>query len=240
MQIIETGALGTRSAIVRLRRRDCALEFLDFPMLHVASPAFYAEVTKRLARCAVVVAEGVTGRSVLATAFTMTYRVIPANRRSGLVQQRIDYGALGVPVIRPDVTGKEFARSWRTLPVRDRMLVWCLLPVVLVTQLAGGRKRLLTRDIAVDDEVLDSEFAERLHSVFGGERDARLLAAVTALYETHSAERIDVGIVYGAAHVPDLVHGLSATLGYRPRTAEWITAVDCGDPARVFPPRRIG
>jgi len=227
MQIIDTGAMGTRSAVLRLRRRGSELNFLVFPMLHVATPAFYAEVARRLGGCAVVVAEGVSGRSVLTWALTLSYRIIPANRRSGLVLQRIDYTALGVPVIRPDLSGAEFARSWRTLPLRLRLMIWCVLPVAVVVQLVGGRKRLLAPRVALnDDDVPDSDVGERFDSVFLGERDERLFAALAELHDTRSHERIDVGIVYGAAHVPDLVHRLAATLGYRPRTADWITVVD--------------
>lgn len=226
MQIIDTGPMGTRSAVLRLRRKGSELQFLVFPMLHVAEPAFYAEVRRRLAGCAVVVAEGITGRSPLTTAITMTYRVVPANRRSGLVLQDLGLDTLGVPVVRPDVSGKELGRAWRTLPAHLRLLVWCLLPVAAVLQLAGGRKRLLAPDIALDDDdVSGDETTDRLDAVLGGDRDDRLLTALTGLHENRSGERIDVAVVYGAQHVPDLVHRLAATLGYRPRTADWITAV---------------
>lgn len=226
MEIIGPGVLGTRSAVIRLRRRGSELEFVVFPMLHVASPVFYAEVTRRLGSCAVVVVEGV-GRSIRTWALTMTYRIIPANRRSGLVRQRLDYAALGVTVIRPDVTGKEFGSSWRTLPLWYRALVWCTLPPFVVAQFFGGRRRLLAPDVAVnDDDLPASDIEARVEKVFGDERDARLLAALTELHETRSAERIDVAVVYGAKHVPDLVHQLADTLGYRPSSAEWITAVE--------------
>jgi hypothetical protein len=227
MQIIDTSALGTRSAVLRLKRRGTELNFLIFPMIHVASPAFYAEVTQQLGRCGVVVVEGVSGRSALSWALTMTYRIIPANRRSGLVQQCIDYAALGVPVVRPDVTVEEFGRSWRTLPLWLRLSIWCMLPVVTVAQLFGGRKRLLAPDIALnDDDLPESVAEERFAAVLGGERDDRLYAALVELHETRSGERIDVAVVYGAKHVPDLVHRLATTLGYRPRTADWITVVE--------------
>jgi hypothetical protein len=140
--------------------------------------------------------------------------------------QHIDYAAIGVPVVRPDVSGEEFARSWRTLPLRYRLLVWCALPFVAVAQLLGGRKRLLAPTVRIDDDdVPDDAMTQQLDDVFGGDRDDRLFAALAELHETRSAERIDVGIVYGAGHVPDLVHRLATTLGYRPRDAEWITAV---------------
>ena len=227
MQIIDTGAMGTRSAVLRLRRAGSGLTFVVFPMVHVATPAFYAEVQRRLTGCAVVVVEGISGRSVLTRAITLTYRVIPANRRSGLVRQRLDLAALGVPVICPDVSAEEFTRSWRTLPLRYRLLTWCALPAVVLMQLFGGRRRLLAPNIRVeDDDLPEHELAEQFDAVFGGERDDRLYAALAQLHETHSTERIDVGIVYGASHVGDLVHRLAKTLGYRPVDAEWITVVD--------------
>lgn len=195
-------------------------------MLHVATPAFYAEVTRRLGECAVVVAEGISGRSVLTSAFTMSYRIIPANRRSGLVVQKIDYAALGVPVIRPDLTGKEFARSWRTLPLLHRVAMWCLLPFVVVAQFFGGRKRLLSPNIAINDDVLGSDADDQWDQVLGGERDERVLLALAELHETRSTERIDVAVVYGAGHVPELARRLAETLDYRPRSADWITVVD--------------
>jgi hypothetical protein len=228
MQIIDTGVMGTRSAILRLKRRESQLNFLIFPMLHVASPRFYKEVRRRLGDCEVVVAEGVTSPSVIGAALTLTYRIIPANRRSGLVEQDIDYHALGVEVINPDISGEEFDRGWRALPLWLRLVMWCALPFVTIAQLVGGRKRLLAPDVALEDgDLPDDDVSEKLDAVFGGERDERLFAALAALHETRGHERIDIGIVYGAAHIPVLVHRLAATLGYRPTSrAEWITVVD--------------
>lgn len=226
MQIIDTGVMGTRSAILRLRRRGSQLNFLVFPMMHVASPRFYKEVRRRLGDCEVVVAEGVRGPTVIGAALTLTYRIIPANRRSGLVEQDIDYHALGVEVINPDVTGEEFDRTWRALPLWMRALVVVSLPFVTVAQLVGGRKRLLAPDVAVEDGEPDVELPEELEELFGGERDERLFAALATLHETRGDERIDIGIVYGARHVPVLVHRLAGSLGYRPSTADWITVID--------------
>lgn len=227
MEIISTGALGTRSAVIRLRRKGSELQFVVFPMLHVASPRFYADVTARLRECDVLVVEGVSSRSVLTWALTASYRVIPKNRRAGVVVDNIRYADLGVPLVNPDVTAGELTRSWRTLPLRLRLMVWCMLPVVVVAQLLGGRKRLLSRSIQVnDDDLPEHEVDELLAGVFGGERDRRLFAALTELHAARSHERIDVAIVYGAAHVPPLVEAMLVTLGYRARSAEWLIALD--------------
>lgn len=227
MQIVDTGVLGTRSAVLRLQRKGAALNFLVFPMIHVASPRFYADVTTRLRECDLLVVEGVSGRSVLSLALTATYRVIPKNRRSGVVVDNIRYRELGVPLINPDVSVDELATDWRTLPLRLRLMVWCLLPVVIVGQLFGGRRRLLAPSVVVnDDDLPEYDAEEQFLSVLTDERDRRLIAALCELHATHSGERIDVAVVYGAGHVGAVVHALAATLDYRPRSAEWLTVLE--------------
>jgi len=233
MQIIEHSILGTRSAVLRLRRPGSRLEFVLFPMLHVASPEFYAAVARRLRRCDLLVVEGVSGRSVLTWAITLTYRVMPANKRSGLVVDNIAYRSLGVELLNPDVSTAEFAEGWRAMPLRYRLLMWCVVPIVAVAQFFGGTRRLLSPEVdlndlpsAKDERYSDSEFTDHLERTFGGDRDERLLVALSELVRTRSSERIDVAVVYGAGHVPAIVRGLMARHGYRPRTAEWLTVLD--------------
>jgi hypothetical protein len=227
MQIIEHSIAGTRSAVLRLKRPGTALEFLVFPMIHVASPEFFAAVEERLRRCDLLVVEGVSGRSALVRAFTMTYRVIPANRRSGLVEDNIPYRSLGVPVICPDATAEDVERSWSQVPIQHRLATYAMLPAVAAMQFFGGRQRLLSPEAEVNDlpSPRDEEFAEHFDRVLLRERDARLLAALTEIHRTRSHERVDVAVVYGAGHVPTLVRGLLDRHGYRVRTAEWLTVV---------------
>ncbi|MBB5112804.1 hypothetical protein AB0K27_25900 [Micromonospora echinospora] len=233
MQIIEHSVVGTRSAVLRLRRPGSQLQFLVFPMHHVASPAFYAAVTKRLRECDLLVVEGVSGRSVVGSALTLTYRAMPANRRSGLVTDPIPYASLGVEVINPDVTAAEFAQGWRTMPLRYRLQIWALIPVVIVIQFFGGTRWLLSPEVEVsdlpspaDERHADDEVTEHFDRTLGGERDERLLASLAELIRNRSAERIDVAIVYGAGHVPAIVRGLLELHGYRPRSAEWLTVLE--------------
>lgn len=233
MQIIEHSVIGTRSAVLRLRRRDTQLQFLVFPMLHVASPQFYAAVTEQLRQCDLLVVEGVTGRSVLGWAITLTYRVMPANKRSGLVVDNIPYRSLGVELINPDVTTAEFARGWRAMPLRYRMMLWCAIPFVAVAQFFGGTRRLLSPEVelndlpsAKDEMFSDGELGDHFERTFGGDRDERLLAALSELIRTRSSERIDVAIVYGAGHVPAVVRGLADRHGYRPQAAQWLTVLN--------------
>jgi hypothetical protein len=239
VQIVEHSIIGTRSAVVRLRRPGTGLQFVVFPMFHVASPQFYADVSERLRRCDLLVVEGVSGRSVLGWAITSTYRLIPANKRAGLVQDNIQYGSLGVPLIYPDVTAAEFGQSWRRLPLRIRLLMWLVMPIVAVLQLGGGRRRLLGPKVELDDlpsDLDDHELAGQLDDVFGGARDERLLAALSEIHQERAAERIDVAVVYGAAHAAAIVHGLRRRHGYHARSGEWLTVVaPAAHPARRTP-----
>ncbi|MFI7515899.1 hypothetical protein ACIBVK_20650 [Micromonospora echinofusca] len=233
MQIIEHSIIGTRSAVLRLRRPGSQLQFVLFPMLHVASPEFYAAVAQRLRQCDLLIVEGIGGRSVLTWAITLTYRVLPANKRSGLVADNIKYRSLGVELINPDVTTAEFAQGWRAVPLRYRLLMWCVIPIVAVAQFLGSTRRLLSPEVelndlpsAKDEMYSDDEFTGHFERTFGGDRDERVLATLSELIRTRSSERIDVAVVYGAGHVPAIVRGLADRHGYRPRTAEWLTVLN--------------
>lgn len=230
MQIIEHSIIGTRSAVLRLRRPGSALQFVLFPMLHIADPAFYREVTRRLRETDLVIAEGVRGSSALTTGLTLTYRVIPANRRSGLVTDDIDYRSLGVPVLNHDASSGEVEKSWRALPWRFRLLVWLLMPYLLVFQLVGGRRRLLCPDIEVSDlptrqDELAGEDLELFEEALVDKRDEGLRRALGEIVRTRSDEPIVVAVVYGARHMPGIVEYLMNAHGYRVREADWITVI---------------
>jgi hypothetical protein len=51
MQLVEASSFAVRSAVIQLRRPDTPLGFVLFPMIHLATPAFYADVRTRLAGC---------------------------------------------------------------------------------------------------------------------------------------------------------------------------------------------
>jgi len=232
MQIIEHSMIGTRSAVLRLKRRGADLQFVLFPMIHVADPRFYAAVADRLRRCDLLIVEGVGGRSALTWALTLTYRIIPANKRSGLVVDDIAYESLGVPLVNADVTSGELAAGWWTIPWRHRLTAWCVVPFVVAAQFVGGTRRLLSPEVEVSDlptaqeeALTDSEFGEHFERTIVGDRDEHVLGVLSELVRTRSAERIDVAVVYGAGHVPAIVRGLHQRHGYRPCTADWLTVL---------------
>src|SRR5262249_23060144 len=152
-----------RSAVLRLRRQGSPMQFVLYPMIHIGTSEFYEEVSAGLRRAQLIVAEGVKdGRrpSVLASALTLSYRVARFNRRVHLAVQDIDYKALGIPVVNPDVTVDEFRTSWRRIPIASRFMVWCVLPVVIVGRLIGATSAIWSKATEVND--LPSDEDERM------------------------------------------------------------------------------
>ena len=230
MQIIENSVVGTRSAMLRLTRRSGGPRIVIFPMLHVAEPQFYREVERRLRECDLLVVEGIHGESTVTDALTVTYRVMPANDESGLVEDDIPYGALGVPVIAPDMSGEEFEQGWGELrwPVRFGAMIGA--PIFAVGNFFNGRCNLLSRDVEVNDlptaeEELQGDDLDQVFDVIVNRRDNRVLAALAEVVRTRGDEDIDVAVVYGAAHVPGILRGLYA-LGYRVVSADWLMVVE--------------
>ena len=231
MQLIEVSVTGVRSAVITLRHRESPLVFVLVPMLHLGTDAFYQEVAERLSRCDLVVAEGVGGRSVVLTALTLAYRLPGRRRRLGLVMQHIDLAGLGVPVIRPDMTAGEFRLGWRDVPVLQRTLVVCLAPAVAVAFWLVGTRRMLARYANLDDlpDQIQSQVRDQageLEELLVDRRDGLLILALDTIYDEHRNEPMTVAVVYGAGHMPAVVHHLAAAYGYRPREANWLTVFD--------------
>lgn len=229
MQIIENSVVGTRSAVLRLTRRAGGPKIVVFPMLHVAEPQFYREVERRLRACDLLVVEGIHGRSTLTDALTLTYRVMPANDASGLVEDDIPYGALGVPLVAPDMSGEELEEGWRGLPWQIRVGAWIGVPVMTVTEFFNGRRSLLSPDVEVNDlptaeEELQSEEFDRFDELLLHRRDNRVLVSLAEVVRDRGKEEIDVAVVYGAAHVPGILRGLYR-FGYRVVSADWLMVV---------------
>jgi hypothetical protein len=228
VQIIEATALGIRSAVLTMRRRDTPLTFVIYPMVHIADPLFYRQVSERLSKADLIVVEGV-GRSTIGWALTMTYRVVPHRRNSKLVEDNIRYRSLGVPLIRPDSTGTEFRVAWATVPWWQRAIVWCVIPGIVLTRLFGGSRRMLQQymELAMDDlptneEQLRRPDVDHLDRVILDERDQKLVAALTSIHIERANENLTVAVVYGAGHVPAIVKGLYQH-DYRVRGGDWLT-----------------
>ncbi len=228
MQIIEVTGYAVRSAVITMRRKDTPLEFVIFPMLHVASPNFYSQVRTRLSSCDLIVLEGIKGRGVGVSALTLAYRFAPRRRRNGLQEQRDDVLIPeSIPVVNPDVTAAEAMADLRTLPRWMYVLLMVAAPVMGLVFALRGPRAFLDEDLAVDDlpQTLRAEMLadHPVDHAMSDRRDQCLLAALGEIHAERAAEPIRVAVVYGAGHVPAIVSGLMDRYGYRPREAQWLT-----------------
>jgi hypothetical protein len=199
-------------------------------MIHLATPAFYADVMTRLAGCQLIVAEGGLGaeRTAGGQALTLSYRLAGRARRWGLVTQRLTLTKLGVPVVRPDMDADRFRRGWRRLPVLVRLWAWALVPAFGIGLLVFGSREFLARrlgsqeDLPTREEELGYGRFDALEELLMDDRDTLLVRALDTVHQQRSQEPISVAVVYGAGHMPAVVRYL-ARYGYRASSAEWLT-----------------
>ncbi|MCE7009438.1 hypothetical protein LWC34_42480 [Kibdelosporangium philippinense] len=223
MDVVEAGALGVRSAVAQLVRRGTPLRFTIYPMIHLAEPAFYAEVSRRLRGHDLIVAEGIS-RAPSVNQLTKAYRRTAARPRRtdprGVRSRRAD------PVA--DMLGKEFTQKWSELPLVERLVANVAAPLTgLYLRTFGTREALACHLVTDDDTDIDDWHPELgLDRLIKDERDALLIQALTKIHEERQHEQIDVAIAWGAAHVPPIVAYLMSALGYVVIDAEWITVFD--------------
>lgn len=222
---------GVRSAIITLQTAQTPMRIILFPMVHAAAPDFYKSVTARLGTCRLIVAEGISGRPAAARALTVAYRLPAHSRRLALTVQNIDYASLGTPVLRPDLTSAQFRERWRSVPILQRLAVWCLVPPFALAFTLLGTRRILSRYLALDDMPTPAaeqarQATRELTELILDHRDALLIDCLEAIHQAHHTQHIDVAVVYGAEHMPAIAHELLRRHDYRPRSAEWLTVFD--------------
>jgi hypothetical protein len=238
VQIIEVTGMGVRSAVIRLERRKSPLRFVLFPMIHLARPEFYDAVRERVSRCALVVAEGRPDTRPRVSLPGLAYRLLRQRRRSRLVVQRLREETLGIPVVRPDLSLDEIRQRLRRLPaltyVLARLTLWVVVPWAALYVLLFGAQRFLADELALDDDTpyIEPSLGERwddIDEVIVDQRDGLLLDALSEIHEARCGESVDVAVVYGAGHMPAVVHGLRKRYGYYARGADWLTVFDLDD-----------
>ncbi len=222
---------GVRSAVITLKAPGRPQRIVLFPMVHLGAPGFYADVTARLGQCAVVVAEGIREGSLITRALTISYRLPGRRPGLGVVQQRIDYASLEAQLITPDMTGRQLRAGWRAVPLLQRATLVVLAPLVGAVFWLLGTKRVMARFAAAEDlpdavDLMMRDATRELTELLLDRRDALLAAALDEVLAARQDEAIEIAVVYGAAHMRALTRYLAARHGFRPRSAEWLTAFD--------------
>ncbi len=231
MQLIEKNSFNVRAVVYRLKKDGSDLEFLIFPMIHVGSTEFYDEVSRRLASCDLILAEGVKSRRV--NLLTLSYRIVKHIRRMDLVTQRdaMRMEGFGAKILKTDMHGAAFDERWSSLPLSLRAQLLVLMPIYVVYLFLFGTRETLAESIALDDlpssdEILsEHEDFEPLNTLIVEERDRILLEHVTRLEDAQNGAR-QIGIVYGAHHMRTTMRFLMQEMDYRIAKAEWVKVFD--------------
>lgn len=232
MQFIEKNSFNVRSAVYHLRKDGAGLEFLLFPMIHVGSKEFYDEVSRRLAACDLILAEGVNSRK--AHLLTLSYRIMKRIRRMDLVTQREGMNVSGFrdKIINSDMEGRAFDERWAALPLGLKAQLFFFLPVWVVYLFLFGTRETLAENMAFEDLpsseeiLLRDESFEKLDDLLLDERDQQLITHLKKLYDSHRQDKKIVGVVYGAMHMRNIIGFLLGGLNYRVAGAEWVTVFD--------------
>jgi len=231
MQFIEKNSFDVRSAVYRLKKDGSGPEFLLFPMIHVGSPEFYEEISKRLVSCDLILAEGVKSKRV--NLLTLSYRIVKHIRRMDLVTQcdGMKIENLRAKVLSTDMDGAAFDERWSSLPLSLRALLFIMLPIYVVYMFLFGTREMIAKNIALDDlpsseEIMsDDDDFEQFDSLIIDERDRKLIEHIVRL-DAEKQGHQQIGIVYGARHMRSTTHFLMQKLNYRIVKAEWVKVFD--------------
>ena len=232
MQFIEKNSFNVRSAIYRLQKDGQGLEFILFPMIHIGSQEFYENVSDRLAKCDLILAEGVDSRK--ASLLTRSYRIVKRIRRMDLVTQQVGMNVASFrdKLMNADMEVRAFDEQWSTLPLALRAQIFLLVPVYVIYLFLFGTRETIAENIAVEDlassnEVLLQDDAfDKLDALLIDERDRRLIRNIANLDEANGKEKKTVGVVFGAMHMRNVTSFLLHNLKYRIAEAEWVTVFD--------------
>lgn len=229
MQFVEKNSLNVRSAIYYLKKDGSGLEFVLFPMVHVGSKEFYDAVSRKLAACDVILAEGVNSKK--AGLLTLSYRIVKKIKRMDLVTQQegMKVSRFREKIVNPDMAGNAFDERWSSLPLGLKAQLFFFIPAYVVYLFLFGTRETLAENIALEDlpsseEILfqDDSF-EPLDALLIDERDRKLIDSIGKLHDSDPGSRKTVGVVYGAMHMRNVSSFLLRKLNYRVAKAEWVT-----------------
>ncbi len=199
-------------------------------MVHVGSPAYYAEVKRRLETCDVILFEGV--RSFRVWLLTRAYAIAARRKRLGLVLQReaLVISLLEQHKIHADVNAEEFAAAWGYIPLYQRMLLLLGAPFYgLWVYLTGTResigRHLSTEELQSRRDYDQIEAAPELEEAVITRRDARLFEEISRVLAENSAPA-RIGILYGVGHMRVVSRLLTNKYKYRVVESEWLTVFD--------------
>jgi len=230
MQIIESTALGVRSAIFRLRAPDAGPDFVLFPMVHIGAPAYYEEIERRLSNCDLILYEGVRSRTI--TLLTRAYRLMGSNRRLGLVQQSsMKLDRLKDRMVHSDVSAESFESRWRLVPAWMRILIYLIAPTLGLYLRWFATRQFIAKHLGMDDrksadEILADDDIEKLQEVTVNWRDRHLVTVIEQHRGRYKTSEACIGVLYGASHMRAVLRHLIGRHRYYVTSSAWVTVFD--------------
>ncbi len=232
MQFIEKNSLNVRSAIYHLKKDDKKLEFILFPMIHIGTKEYYADISRRLANCDLILAEGVKSKKV--RLLTLSYRIVKNIRRMELVTQSegMHLSSFNNKLLNADMSGHIFDENWSLLPISIRVLMFITIPVYVVYMFFFGTRQRIAQNIALEDlpsrdeTISEDEQFKKMDELLIDKRDQELIDRVAHLQDAEQYEKKTIGIIYGARHMRHVVNFLFQKWHYRIAKAEWVTVFE--------------
>jgi len=201
-------------------------------MIHAGAPEYYAEVSRRLAGCDVVLFEGV--RSPQVWLLTRAYTLAARRKRLGLVLQRdgLEHALASSRRVRADVSAEQFAAAWVRIPLAQRAFLLVFAPLyglwifLTATRESIGR-RLSTEEVESNRDVDFRESLPEFQEAVVTIRDAKLIEELSSAVEK-SGVGTRIAVIYGAGHMRVVSRLLTGKYKYRVVESEWITVFGYG------------
>ncbi len=229
MQLVESSAMGLRSARFTLVSPRSGVVVTLFPMIHVGEPAFYEAVYADAFSQDVVLVEGVN--SPITRRVTRSYRWIEHSRKIDLIVQpryprQSDCSAR---IVHADLSAEEFAEAWGEVPLWLRVLVYIAAPYIGLRRRLVGSRESLAKGMSVDDQASQKELlnwspeAASLTAAIMDARDKRLIERLREQLDAPAAGPRRLAIVYGAFHMRAVLRELTKGRGFYADRGDWLT-----------------
>lgn len=187
------------------------------PMLHIACPEFYDEISNGLNHFDYLLLEGVKWNSIRHGLYDLAARDMELAAQEKRLRLPQD-----VRCIRLDMTSEEFQQSVKQLPFKYRIFLFFMSPLIwLLTRIPEVRAWILgwsSRD------VLDRSYEDTpLNELIQSKRDKAMANCLQAFLDKQMecGERFSAAAITGASHIPAL-YGVLRENGYCLGSAKWI------------------
>jgi len=236
MQILESSALGLRSAVHTFTNQKTKQTVRLIPMVHIGSDQFYSDVAEELAASDHILVEGIqkADESPAKMRRRGTLRALfwVAAWRLGLVRQKaaLDMKPFKSKAISADVFVFDFNQKWTEIPLKHRVWLWGLHAAAILYFSCTMTRKKLAKNLAMEDlpsrrelvgKSLQGMAAQR--SVILDWRDDHLLQSLALHLEQIGTQRSVTSILYGAGHFRAVADYLQSEASFSVGRGKWLT-----------------